>query len=162
MWTGSNRNTSEMKKSRILMIGIGFVVVGIQFVPTTRNTSNTTPPQDFVLIYKPTEEVANILHQACYNCHSNNTDYPWYNKVQPVSWYLEHHIKEAKEKLNFNEFGDLSDRQKKSRLKGIVDELKHDDMPLTSYKLMHPEARLDQKQIDQMIRYFKNLESKYS
>lgn len=151
-----------MKKSRILIIGIIIVLVGIQFVPTTRNISDTTPPEDFVLMYKPPTEVANILHQACYNCHSNNTDYPWYNKVQPVGWILANHIKKGKYKLNFSSFGTLSDRRKRSRLKEIVEQLEKDEMPLTSYKLMHPEARLDQKQMDELIRYFKKLKAKYS
>ena len=146
----------------MLIFGIVIVLVGIQFVPTKRNTSNIIPPEDFVLTYNPTAELTNLLHQACYDCHSNNTDYPWYNKVQPVSWYLEDHIEEAKHHLNFSTFANLSDEKKKKKLKEMAEEMEDDEMPLTSYKLMHSEARLDQKQIEMLVRYFKNLESKYS
>ncbi len=150
-----------MKKLKIILLIAIIIFAGIQFIPTERNISSEVPETDFIKMYNPPEKVVNILQTACYDCHSNNTAYPWYNKVQPVSWFLEGHINEAKEHLNFSEFGQLSDRKKRSRLKSIAGQIKDDEMPLFSYKLLHKEARLDSASTTLMIEYMENLEGKY-
>ena len=76
---------------------ISFVV--IQFFPTDRNESYTTPTTDFMLVNKVPTEIENQLKVSCYDCHSNNTVYPWYSKVQPAAWFLIDHIKEGKEEF---------------------------------------------------------------
>jgi len=119
--------------------------VGIQFIPTTRNESNEVLTIDFIKSFNPPEEISNQLRTSCYDCHSNNTNYPWYNKVQPISWFLEGHIRKAKEELNFSEFGNYSNRKKKSKLKSIISQVKDDEMPLSSYTLIHRDAKLSEK-----------------
>lgn len=146
-----------MKTLKTSLLIALIIFAGIQFIPTERNISGTVPETDFIKMYKPPENVANILQNACYDCHSNNTAYPWYNKVQPVSWFLEGHINEAKEHLNFNEFGELSDRKMRSRIKSIASQIKDDEMPLLSYKLLHQEARLDPETRALLIEYMRNL-----
>jgi hypothetical protein len=146
-----------MKKLKIILLIALIIFAGIQFIPTERNISDTVPVTDFIKIYKPPENVASILQNACYDCHSNNTAYPWYNKVQPVSWFLEGHINEAKEHLNFSEFGQLSDRKKRSRIKSIAGQIKDGEMPLFSYKVLHKEARLDSEAQALVIEYMQNL-----
>tara|TARA_R110002096_G_scaffold409122_2_gene608419 strand:+ start:471 stop:923 length:453 start_codon:yes stop_codon:yes gene_type:complete len=121
------------------------VFVGIQFIPTTRNESNTILTTDFVETFNPPLNLSSLLKTSCYDCHSNNTNYPWYNKVQPISWFLEGHINEAKEELNFSEFGDYSNRKKKSKLKSIMSQIKNDEMPLSSYIIMHQNARISER-----------------
>jgi len=79
----------------IAWIALGALVV-IQFFPTDKNESYTTPETDFVLVNKVPSEIENQLMQSCYDCHSNNTVYPWYSKIQPAAWFLEDHIKEGK------------------------------------------------------------------
>jgi len=116
------------------------VFVGIQFVPTMRNQSSEVLATDFVRTFNPTDSIETLLKTSCYDCHSNNTNYPWYNKVQPISWFLEGHIKKAKKELNFSEFGDYSTRKKKSKLKSIISQIKDDEMPLYSYIIMHQNA----------------------
>ncbi len=125
-------------------IGIFLLIVflGIQFVPTTRNESGEVLATDFVRAFEPPESIGNMLKVSCYNCHSNNTAYPWYNEVQPISWFLEGHIKEAKKELNFSEFGNYSTRKKKSKLKSIISQIKDGKMPLSSYTFIHKDARL--------------------
>ena len=81
---------------------VGFV--GIRFIPTERNQSDTVPESDFMLVNNVPETIQKKLQVSCYDCHSNNTQYPWYNKIQPVAWFLEDHIKEGKAELNFNEW----------------------------------------------------------
>jgi len=81
----------------------------------------------------------------CYDCHSNNTVYPWYNKIQPISYLMENHIKEGKKELNFSNFGTYSKRKQKSKLKAIYNQIKDNEMPLWSYTLIHRNAKLFNK-----------------
>lgn len=117
-------------------------LVGIQFVPTDRNQSDLIPKTDFMVVNEVPKNIANIIKTSCYDCHSNNTDYPWYNKVQPVAWYLEDHVEHGKEELNFNEWDFYSSRRKNSKLKSVLRQIEDDEMPLTSYTLIHRDARL--------------------
>ncbi len=125
-----------------VLIALLIVFVGIQFIPTKRNQSNKMLPTDITLIYNVPKNVQSIFETSCYNCHSNNTDYPWYNKVQPIAWLLEFHIEEGKSELNFNEFGSYSMKKRKSKLKAMANQIKDGDMPLFSYTLMHGDAKI--------------------
>lgn len=133
-----------MKIFKKIVLALLVVLVGIQFIPTTRNQSDEVSETTFTKTFDVPDNIQNLLKTSCYDCHSNNTIYPWYNKVQPVSWFLEHHIKEAKAALNFSEFGSYSKRKQKSKLKGIMSEIKEDEMPLFSYTLMHKDAILSE------------------
>ena len=119
-------------------------LVGIQFFPTSRNQSDTIVKTDFMLVNDVPKQVENIITTSCYDCHSNNTDYPWYNKVQPVAWFLEDHVTHGKEELNFNEWADYSNRRKNSKLKSIISQIENGEMPLWSYTLIHREAKLSE------------------
>lgn len=139
-----------MKKSVkiiVLVLIVGFV--GIQFFPTSQNQSDFTLKTDFMIVNNVPKQVESIITTSCYDCHSNNTDYPWYNKVQPVAWFLEGHVTHGKEELNFNEWADYSSRRKNSKLKSIISQIEDGVMPLWSYTLIHREAELseDEKKI---------------
>jgi hypothetical protein len=138
-----------------LILLVGFV--GIQFVPTDLNQSDTVPKTDFLLVNNTQENISALLQESCYDCHSNNTEYPWYNKVQPVAWFLEDHINEGKEELNFNEWDAYSNRRKNSKLKSIISQVKDDEMPLASYTLIHKDAKLSNSEKTLIIDYMKNL-----
>ncbi len=146
-----------MKITKIiaLILLIGFV--GIQFVSTDLNQSDTVPKTDFLLVNNTQENISAILQESCYDCHSNNTRYPWYNKVQPAAWFLENHIKDGKEELNFNEWDTYSNRRKNSKLKSIISQVKDDEMPLASYTLIHKDAKLSKSEKTLIIDYMKNL-----
>lgn len=146
-----------MKIVKIIALILLVVFVGIQFVPTEHNQSDIIPKSDFVMVNKPPKNVSMILQESCYDCHSNNTDYPWYNKIQPVAWFLEDHIKEAKNELNFNDWNDLSNRRKNSKLKSIINQIEDDEMPLTSYTLIHRDAILSPSEKELIINYMKQI-----
>jgi hypothetical protein len=131
---------------KIIAIVALVALIGIQFIPTTRNQSDVVPVTDFIATYNPPKEVESILRTSCYDCHSNNTQYPWYNKIQPVAMYLEDHIKHGSEELNFSEFGDYSDRRKKSKLKSFIRQVEQDEMPLESYTLIHRDAKISKSE----------------
>ncbi len=124
----------------LFILLVGFVV--IQFIPTVRNESDEILPSDISLTYDVHEKVLSILKSSCYDCHSNTTDYPWYNKIQPLSWMLESHIKRGKKELNFSEFGAYSVRKQKSKLKSIANQIEDEEMPLPAYSIIHKDAIL--------------------
>lgn len=140
----------------IAWIALGALVV-IQFFPTDKNESYTTPETDFVLVNKVPSEIENQLMQSCYDCHSNNTVYPWYSKIQPAAWFLEDHIKEGKAELNFNEWDNYSDRRKKSKLRSIIKQIESGEMPLDSYTLIHRDAIFSEKEKEAVFNYMKTL-----
>jgi hypothetical protein len=145
----------NLYKKAILLLLIA--VVGIQFMPTTRNQSNEVYETDFTKTFIVPNNVQNLLKNSCYDCHSNNTNYPWYNLIQPVSWFLENHIKEGKKELNFNEFGAYSIRMQKSKLKSVINQIKENKMPLPTYALIHKDAKLSEADKELLIRWMNKL-----
>ena len=133
--------------------------VGIQFIPTTRNQSDSVPSTDFMLVNNVPKNIQNKLQISCYDCHSNNTQYPWYNKVQPVAWFLEDHIKEGKAELNFNEWNSLSTRRKTSKLRSIIKQIENGEMPLDSYTFIHRDARFSEAEAEEIINWVTQLKN---
>jgi len=146
-----------IKILKIIAIIALVALIGIQFVPTSRNQSDIVPVTDFISTNNPPKEVASILRTSCYDCHSNNTKYPWYNKIQPVAWYLEDHVSHGKEEFNFSEFGDYSDRRKKSKLKSFISQLEKDKMPLESYTLINRDAKISDSEKELVLSWVNKL-----
>tara|TARA_R110001592_G_scaffold224857_1_gene480566 strand:+ start:356 stop:808 length:453 start_codon:yes stop_codon:yes gene_type:complete len=145
----------KVVKKIALVLLVAFV--GIQFIPTERNQSDSVPSTDFMLVNNVPENIQKKLQVSCYDCHSNNTQYPWYNKVQPVAWFLEDHIKEGKAELNFNEWDSLSNRRKASKLKSIISQIEDDKMPLSSYTLIHRDAVFSDTEKQELIQWMTQL-----
>jgi hypothetical protein len=114
-----------------------------QFVQPAHNASDNILPTDFSRVLQVPVNVQQILIRACYDCHSNNTKYPWYSSIQPVAWMMSNHIREGKKMLNFSEFGGYSSRRQISKLKAIASQVKDGYMPIGVYKMMHSDARLN-------------------
>ena len=128
-------------------------LIVIQFFPITLNESDTVPQSDFMVENQVPATIKNRLQVSCYDCHSNNTDYPWYSKIQPAAWYLEVHIQDGKDELNFNEWAEYSDRRKNSKLRSIISQIEEDKMPLDSYTLIHKDAILSDEDKRVIIDY---------
>lgn len=133
------------------------ILIGIQFIPTTYNTSNEVLETDFMNTFNAPQNIKNLIKISCYDCHSNNTQYPWYSKIQPGGWFMDGHIMDAKKELNFSEFGDYSDRRKKSKLKSMISQIKDGEMPLWSYTLIHREAKLSEEDKLKLTDWLTNL-----
>jgi hypothetical protein len=137
------------RKLKNAAIGILVLLVLIQLYRPTRNLSN----DDANAIgkkYQMPDSVQAILKSSCYDCHSNNTVYPWYANVQPVSAWLTNHINEGKEHLNFSDFLTYKPNRQLHEIQGIKKEVKKDGMPLSSYTLIHTYAKLSPGQKDQL------------
>jgi len=119
-------------------------------------------PQSIEVVYKVPGQVAGILERSCYNCHSNTTDYPWYSYVQPVGWWLEGHISEGKEELNFSEFGAYSKRRQASKLESVAGQVKAGSMPPESYALVHRDARLTKEEVQVLTQWVQALQDSLS
>jgi len=131
-----------MSRTKKILLTIAVLFVAIQFIQPARNKNGQVLPTDISKIYSLPQNVQVVLKTACYDCHSNNTNYPWYVNIQPVGWIMARHIKQGKEELNFSEFGGYSSRRQANKLKSVENSIKDGDMPLSSYTLIHKNARL--------------------
>ena len=95
----------------------------------------------------------NILKQSCYDCHSNNTVYPWYTNINPVGFWMRGHINDGKRAINFSDVSVLDKRKLDHRLEDIAKQVENREMPLTSYTLIHRYAKLDSTQIQLIKRW---------
>lgn len=120
----------------------GVIFITIQFIQPSHNKSDRLLSTDISKMLIVPDSVQALLKMACYDCHSSNTNYPWYSNIQPGGWFMALHIKNAKKELNFSEFGKYSQRRQLSKLDGISNNLRDDIMPLRSYRLMHRRAQL--------------------
>ena len=108
---------------------------------------------NFTKMYDVPINVETTLRTSCYDCHSNNTNYPLYSYMQPARFFMEEHIKDGKKDLNFNEFGRYSKRKQGNKLEAIVKQIKSDEMPLASYTLIHKNAILTPTQKEEIINW---------
>lgn len=126
-----------MRLSTIIFIIILLVIIGIQFIEVEK----TNPPVT-ADINAPIE-VKTILQQSCYDCHSNETKWPWYSKVAPVSWLVSKDVVEGREHLNFSDWEKLLPAKQRKLKEEIWEEIEEDKMPMSNYTLLHPSAKLD-------------------
>jgi hypothetical protein len=142
-----------MRTTKWVLLAIGIILVAIQFLQPSRNKSVQPWATDISSVVQIPDSVQIILRKACYDCHSNNTNYPFYSYVQPVGWFLARDIKHGRNQLNFNEFGSYPARRQISKLDGITYNVKENSMPLKSYRLMHKEARLPENEKTLLINW---------
>ena len=134
-------------KQSIKITGIVLVIlfIAIQFLPRDHNESATKPVNGIAKVCTVPDNVDEILKRSCYDCHSNNTNYPWYAQLQPFRFMLDRHIRQGKAELNFDEFGSYTARKQRSRLRAIGESLDEGSMPLSSYTLIHRDAILSKE-----------------
>jgi hypothetical protein len=134
---------------RILKWGLGVLAllfVGIQLVPVERANPSSDPSRAIWAGTQVTPEVAGLLRNSCGDCHSNDTRWPWYSHLAPVSWFVTEHVKDGRRHLNFSEWlqdaGGPRRAAPEKRLEEICDEVSKGGMPLRSYSLIHRNASL--------------------
>lgn len=125
------------------------VLVLIQFV----RPEQTNPPVTGDIAAPP--EVAKVLRKSCYDCHSNETTWPWYSKVAPVSWLVTRDVNEGRKELNFSEWQSFADKRKDKKFEEIADEVGEGEMPMAIYLPMHPEAKLSDAEKTLLVEWAK-------
>ncbi|MCA9959404.1 MAG: heme-binding domain-containing protein [Anaerolineales bacterium] len=137
----------KSKVSRYLLRGLAVVFVGfvlIQLVPYGRAHENPS------VVQEPnwdSPETRALVERACFDCHSNETEWPWYSNIAPVSWLVQHDVEEGRSKLNFSTWG-----QGRNEADEAVEVVQEGEMPMPVFLIMHPEARLSAAEKDALIR----------
>ncbi len=132
-----------MKKSIKVLIWILVVVlIVIQFVPLNRENPDSETKMDLLTYTQAPQEVSTILMNSCYDCHSNQTNWPWYSRVAPVSFVIVNHVKEGRDNLNFSDWGNYDPEDQFAILKHMHKVIEKGDMPLNGYVKLHDEANL--------------------
>ena len=143
-----------MKKTLKWFFIVGLItLVGIQFIPAYVNKQEVISSSDIRHVYDVPDNVMNILENSCYDCHSNNTNYPWYSQVQPIRLIMDHHVEEGKEELNFSEFANYSERRKRNKMRAISEQIEKSKMPLHSYLWLHSDAIITTSQKDSIVAF---------
>jgi len=140
-----------MKKLKRILLVLAVIFIIIQFFRPARNISEVNPVHEVTAAVAVPSDVQNMLRTSCYDCHSNNTRYPWYINIQPAAWFMNNHIKEAKRGLNFSEFATYPLRRQYRRMNDIIENVNDGEMPLPSYLLIHTDAKLSTEQKDKLV-----------
>jgi hypothetical protein len=140
----------KMKKVKIAGFVLAGVFIILQFFQPEKNTSGSGE-HHVLKVEKIPEDIGNMLQNSCFDCHSNQTQYPWYDHIAPASWLVAHHIGEGKKQLNFSEWGKKDTTEKLGILGEIQEEVKTGSMPLPSYTMIHRDAKLSKEQVDELV-----------
>lgn len=143
-----------MKK---IIFWVAVVFLAIQLIPVDRENKPVNKHANFADIHKTPENIKSILKNACYDCHSNETKYPKYAYIAPISWSVKDHINEGRKYLNFSEWSSYNNDLKKNAIQKSIETVRDLQMPLPSYISYHPEANLTKKQRQDLEDYLKNL-----
>lgn len=138
-----------------IAIGFMFLLVIIQFFRIDKTNPKIVAENDFIFQTNPPEHIQTILKTSCYDCHSNESTYPWYTNVAPISWWIKHHINEAREELNFSTWASYPLKKQKHKLEEVYEEVEEGEMPLPSYLIVHSEAKLTTEQKNELVAWFK-------
>lgn len=150
-----------MKIAKKIGIALLIILVGMQFYRPEKNKAEGDYVAAFEAETKPSPEVKQLLETTCYDCHSDNTNYPWYNNVAPISYWLDHHIEEGKEHLDFSDWENYTVKKKDHKLEELIEEVEEGEMPLKEYTWTHKEARLTEDQKKLLMDWAKEVRSRY-
>jgi hypothetical protein len=138
-----------------ILLVLGIVV--IQFFRPERVSLNQMTADDLNNKMQVPGNVQGILKRSCYDCHSNQTYWPWYSNVAPVSWLVADDVNNGRKKMNFSEWGKLAQSKQEKRLTDICDEITQGDMPLPKYLIIHKDAVLSQADKDAICGWINSL-----
>lgn len=148
-----------------ILLGLLVILVAIQFIHPKRNISEGPQPNYIGNNYAVPDDVKNILTKACNDCHSNNTRYPWYSKLQPIHWWLNKHVVDGKKHINYDEFTNRPLRYQYHKLEETIEMVKEGEMPLKSYTWTHKDAKLTKEEklkiTNWVVSVMDNMKAKY-
>ena len=136
-----------MKK---IIITLVVILIGIQFIPVDRKNPPVT------MDINAPENISSILRTSCYDCHSNETSWPLYSYIAPVSFLLAGDVKEGRKHLNFSEWDKYSSDKQIKLLEEMIEEVEKEEMPLTIYTFTHPNSKLDSNRIKLLKQWVKS------
>ena len=140
-----------LKKKILVALILLFIIA--QFFSPNKNQSGLYAINKFLVETKAPMEVQKILTQACFDCHSDQTTYPWYNSITPVNYWLNSHVNGGKSHLDVSKWSTYSVKRKAHKLEELIEEVEEGEMPLASYKWTHASADLTNDQIEALIHW---------
>jgi len=132
-------------------------VLALQIFQIDQSNPPVQKERGLMAAVAPPADVSNLLEKACYDCHSHQTRYPWYARIQPVGWWLKKHIEQGREHLNFSDWASYNAEKKAHKAMEAAEEVAEEHMPIRPYLLTHAEARLSQEQRQRLARWFEAL-----
>ena len=133
---------------------LGIVLLGIflliQLIPKNYPENKPVDGNDILAYHEVPEDIGTILKTSCYDCHSNQINYPWYSKIAPVSFLIRHDIEEGKSELNFSEWGTFEKKRMIKKLDELTEEVGEGKMPLPIYLITHGNASLSEEQKEKL------------
>jgi len=144
-----------MKKK--IIIGLIAFLVLIQFVRVDKTNPPVEIQNDFITLTNAPEEIVSLLKTACYDCHSNETTYPWYFNIAPISWWAKEHVNDGRKHLNYSIWGTYKKERQDHKLEEMYSEVEEGEMPLSSYTIMHGEAKLTPEQKTALTEWLKTV-----
>ncbi|WP_299521261.1 heme-binding domain-containing protein [Winogradskyella sp.] len=150
----------KLLKKLGLVLLLAFIIA--QFFGPEKNEGDIASVNVFLEDTNPPEDVKLILKNACFDCHSDHTRYPWYNNITPVNYWLADHIRHGKGDFNVSKWSEYSDKKKDHKLEELAEEVEERHMPLTSYTWTHGDAKLTDKQIEAVEAWVKTARIKYA
>jgi hypothetical protein len=140
-----------------IVIGIVALILIIQFFRIDKSNPPIKEEMDFIKITNTPVKIGTVLRTSCYDCHSNETNYPWYTNMAPFSWWTKHHINEGRAELNFSEWGSYNAKKADHKLEECVEQIQEGEMPMSSYLMAHKEAELSEEQKQLLMDWFLSL-----
>jgi len=138
------------------------VLIIAQFFGPKKNHGELASIDAFYEDTNPTENIKIILKDACIDCHSDVTKYPWYFSVTPVNYWMAEHVNDAKKHFNFSNWEGNSVKRKDHKFEELIEMVEDKEMPLPSYTWTHSEAKLSEDQINDILEWAKLVRIKYS
>lgn len=146
---------------QIVLSILALILIISQFVAPELNQGDLKSSGDFLSTEAASPAVSLLMKNACYDCHSNATSYPWYTEISPLSFWIQGHVNKGKEHLNFSEWANYTIKKKKFKLEECIKEVEGGTMPLKSYTWMHVNAKLNQEDTDLLMEWFRALITQY-
>lgn len=142
---------------RGVLLGFFGLIAGIQLIRPARSNPAVDPTHTLEAVVLVPPRVESILRRACYDCHSDLTQWPWYSNVAPISWFVIDHVDSGRRHVNFSEWLRRDTKNPaeytRERFEAMCKQVQTGDMPLTSYLLVHREAKLSQADIETICQW---------
>lgn len=145
----------KMKKWKLVLLILGVVFLILQCIRPDFNNGDLKGENDIFHVVDVPDDVNAILTKACYDCHSNHTEYPWYAQIQPIGWWINDHVVDGKDELNFSEFASMKVKGQLHKLHECIEMIEENEMPLASYTKMHADAILTKEEKEKVITWAK-------
>jgi len=132
----------SMSRAKKVAMAAAAMFLGLQAIPVDRSNPPVNSSRTIFASEALPAKVEMVLRRSCQDCHSNQTRWPWYSYVAPMSWIVAHDVHAARRQMNFSEWAGYSDKKLEERLDGICEQVVNGDMPEGKYALVRRRARV--------------------